>query len=59
MALESRRNDVAPFNKPLLGALPNLRFETRLWLVAKQMLQYQHMYPLRDDLRTSAREILS
>ena len=59
MALEFQRNDVAPFNKPLLGALPNLRFETRLWLVAKQMLQYQHMYPLRDDLRTLAREILS
>lgn len=59
MALEFQRADVAPFNTPLLGTLPVLNFESRLRLVAKQILQYQHMYPLPEHMQRFARNVLS
>lgn len=46
MAFEFQRADVAPFNQPLLPPLGFLTFEARLRLIAKQILQYRHMYKL-------------
>lgn len=59
MALEFQRKDVAPFNRPLLGNLPNLSFDSRLKLIAKQILQYKHMYPLPAPLQALAQQLLS
>lgn len=58
MALEFQRGEIKPFNKPLLGSLPVLNFQTRLALVAKQILQYQHMYPLPETMQRFAKEVL-
>lgn len=44
MAFEFQCADVAPFNEPLLPPLGFLSFEMRLRLVAKQILQYRHIY---------------
>lgn len=59
MALEFQRADIAPFNQPLLPALGNLTFEVRLKLVAKQILQYRHMYPLPERLQAMAQALLN
>ncbi|HYD45673.1 MAG TPA: phytanoyl-CoA dioxygenase family protein, partial [Phenylobacterium sp.] len=59
MALEFQRSDIEPFNRPLLGSLPNLAFESRLKLIAKQILQYRHMYPLPAPLQALAQQLLS
>ena len=48
MAIEFQRGDIAPFNAPLLDRIPN--FEGRLHLLAKQILQYRHMYRFSDEL---------
>jgi hypothetical protein len=58
MALEFQRADVQPFNTPLLGTLPVLNFESRLRLVAKQILQYQHMYPLPEPMQRFAHHLI-
>lgn len=58
MALEFQRADIAPFNQPLLGTLPGLSFEARLRLVAKQILQYKHMYPLPEPIHRLAHAII-
>ena len=49
---------MAPFNQPLMAPdkVPNLAF--RLRLVAKQILQYQHMYALAPEIREIAEGIL-
>lgn len=46
MALEFQSADRAPLNMPLMepGYFPT--FHERLMLIAKQILQYKHMYPL-------------
>jgi hypothetical protein len=44
MAFEFQRSDVPPFNQPLLKPGVPLSFRDRLTLVAKQVLQYRHMY---------------
>ena len=44
MALEFQRADIPAFNTPLLAPLGFLTFEMRLHLIAKQILQYRHMY---------------
>jgi hypothetical protein len=59
MALEFQRVGIPPFNAPLLGTLPLLDFPSRLKLVAKQILQYQHMYPLPSDTHAMAHEVLA
>ena len=50
ISVEFQRADVAPFNKPLLpnDSLPP--FEVRMKLIALQILQYKHLYPLSPDL---------
>ncbi|WP_341703392.1 phytanoyl-CoA dioxygenase family protein [Ferrovibrio sp.] len=58
MALEFQRGDIAPFNEPLLGTMPLLSFENRLRLVAKQILQYAHMYPLSPEMQALAGQVL-
>ncbi len=59
MALEFQRSDVPAFNTPLLGTAPVLSFQIRLQLVAKQILQYQHMYPLPEHLQRFAQHVLA
>ncbi len=59
MALEFQRGDIAPFNTPLLGTMPLLSFENRLRLVAKQILQYAHMYPLPREMQALAEQVLA
>lgn len=58
VAFEFQRRDVAPFNQPLLDprAIPPLA--VRLRLIAKQILQYQHLYPLTPSLEQLARGLL-
>jgi hypothetical protein len=58
-ALEFQRGDIAPFNQPLSDAFANYSFEMRLKLVAKQILQYRHMYPLAARFEALARDLLS
>ena len=57
MALEFQRGDAAPFNGPLSPPLARPSFEDRLKLVAKQILQYRHMYPLSPEIETLAQAI--
>jgi len=59
MALEFQRGDVPPFNRPLIDPAAPLPFADRLRLVAKQILQYRHMYPLEPRFETLARSILA
>jgi hypothetical protein len=59
MALEFQRGDIAPFNEPLLPQSPFPDFSMRLPLVAKQILQYQHMYGFSQNLRDLAAYILT
>jgi len=49
VALEFQRSDAAPFNTPLLpsGVLPD--FTTRLQLIGRQILRYQHMYAMSEQ----------
>ena len=58
MALEFQRGDMQPFNQPQMSPLESLDFQTRLKLVAKQILQYQHMYPLAVRFEGLARQLL-
>ena len=58
MALEFQRGDMAPFNQPLIPPNLTLDFDTRLKLVAKQILQYRHMYPLDPEIEALARRLL-
>ncbi|MBS0294693.1 MAG: phytanoyl-CoA dioxygenase family protein [Proteobacteria bacterium] len=58
MAFEFQRGGMRPFNEPQMKSDVDLSFEQRLRLIAKQILQYQHMYPLRADVREAAETIL-
>jgi hypothetical protein len=58
MALEFQRGDIPPFNQPLLPPRLSLDFESRLKLVAKQILQYRHMYPLAARFESLAQRLL-
>jgi len=52
ISLEFQRADDPPFNKPLLpnDSLPP--FDVRLKLIALQILQYKHLYPLSPELES-------
>lgn len=54
MAVEFQRGDSAPMNEPLLDLGRALTFDQRLRLIAKQILQYQHLYPLKPETRAIA-----
>jgi hypothetical protein len=57
MALEFQRADAPAFNQPLLGTVAVLNFSSRLALVAKQILQYRHMYPLPPVMQEMAQQL--
>jgi ectoine hydroxylase-related dioxygenase (phytanoyl-CoA dioxygenase family) len=58
MAFEFQRTDVPAFNQPLLPPLTILPFEARLQLIAKQVLQYRHMYELDPTVEKMALQLL-
>lgn len=53
-AFEFQRADRAPFNTPLLDPAVAPPFAQRLALIGKQILQYQHMYPLTAEMAALA-----
>lgn len=57
VAFEFQRLDVPPWNRPLMNprALPS--FEDRLALIAKQVMQYRHMYSFTPDLVALAQKM--
>ena len=60
MAFEFQRADVRPFNTPSeIESLNLLTFEVRLKLVAKQLLQYRHMYKLDPPVEQIAMELIA
>lgn len=58
-AIEFQRADERPYNEPLLH-FPDelLPFNLRLMLVAKQFLQYTHMYSISPELKALAEKLL-
>jgi hypothetical protein len=54
VAFEFQRKDKPPFNTPLLDARAMPAFRQRLGLIGKQVLQYDHMYPLSKDIAALA-----
>ena len=58
MALEFQRGDIPAFNNPLLDPNTEIPFARRLKLVAKQILQYKHMYALSPEMQKMAQKIL-
>lgn len=58
MAFEFQRGDTPPMNEPLLTPLKSVPFIGRLKLIAKQILQYDHMYKLPPELKQLATQIL-
>ncbi|MFO7602770.1 MAG: phytanoyl-CoA dioxygenase family protein [Gammaproteobacteria bacterium] len=58
-AIEFQRADERPYNEPLLHFPDDLLpFDMRLMLVAKQFLQYTHMYSISPELKRLAEKIL-
>ena len=58
MAFEFQRADVAPMNAPLLPPLGFQSFGARLKLIAKQVLQYRHMYKVDPNIERLALRIV-
>jgi phytanoyl-CoA dioxygenase PhyH len=58
LAFEFQRADVPPMNKPLIRPLTFLNFNQRLMMISKQILQYQHMYPLTPQLKALAEGLI-
>jgi hypothetical protein len=58
MAFEFQRADVAPMNAPLMPALGFQTFGARLKLIAKQVLQYRHMYKVDPTIERLALQIV-
>jgi len=54
MAVEFQRGDEMPIDEPLLPPEEIPSLELRLRLILRQVLQYQHMYPLSPDLKALA-----
>jgi hypothetical protein len=59
MAFEFQRSDVEAFNKPFIKPLSIVPFEFRLKLIAKQLLQYRHMYRLEPQIERIATELVA
>jgi hypothetical protein len=59
MAVEFQRADVPPMNPPLLKPAQLMPFEQRLKLIAKQVLQYRHMYKVAPDLEQMMMKLAS
>jgi hypothetical protein len=58
IAMEFQCSSMDPMNQPVMQVNEIPSFDMRLKLIAKQILQYQHMYPLSDDMKKVANEIL-
>jgi hypothetical protein len=58
MAFEFQRADIAPYNKPLIDPQRMLSFDERLKLIAKQVLQYKHMYKVAPEIEQIATELV-
>jgi len=59
MAFEFMHGDVEPYNQPAIPPMTILRFEDRLKLVGKQIIQYKHMYRLSPELESAARILVA
>jgi hypothetical protein len=57
VAFEYQRCDVKAFNSPLLDPDTRPDFKARMALIAKQILQYTHMYDFTPELEQMARTI--
>ena len=59
VAFEFQSASAEPFNQPLTDpySIPDLKF--RVQLIAKQILQYKHMYPLAPDIEKMAHTMLA
>ena len=57
MAFEFQRKDKPPFNTPLLDPRVIPPFRQRLGLIGKQVLQYDHMYPLTPENAALAKQL--
>ena len=57
IALEFQRGDIPPIQGPLLSADTVPPFETRIRLIARQILQYTHMYQWSPDLLRLAKDM--
>ena len=57
LAFEFQRAEVAPYKTPLLAPDHIPSFNQRLGLIGKQILQYQHMYPLSEEIAAVATEL--
>lgn len=57
MAVEFQRVDVPPMNPPLIKPLAPLPFAARLSLIAKQTLQYRHMYAMAPEMEQAMTRI--
>jgi Phytanoyl-CoA dioxygenase (PhyH) len=58
LAYEFQSGEVPPFNQPLMNPTSVPDFALRLKLVAKQILQYQHMYALQPDIKAAAETLI-
>jgi len=59
MAMEFQRTDIPPYNTPLMDPFSDVEFDMRLKLIGKQILQYQHMYPLTEFMAEFAKKLTS
>jgi hypothetical protein len=59
MALEFQRGEINPINTPLLDPASSPAFAMRIRLIAKQIMQYKHMYRLPDRLAAVANFLLN
>jgi len=59
MAFEFQRADMPPLNQPLIEPRTILNFDQRLKLIAKQILQYRHMYKVAPEVEQVATELLA
>lgn len=57
VAFEFQRGDRPAFNQPLLDPRELPPFQQRLGLIGKQVLQYEHMYPLSPEIAALARTL--
>jgi hypothetical protein len=59
LAFEFQAGNIPPYNQPLTKPLEIPSLAVRLQLVAKQILQYKHMYPLSPETEALANSLLS
>jgi len=57
MAFEMQRADIDPLSTPLIDRKTIPSFKARLGILGKQLLQYQHMVSLSDDMKMWAEEV--